>query len=467
VSRASLFAGAALAVGLGLCGCAAVGPNYRPPAADVAPAFRALSAAPPAVASAAPWWTGFHDPGLDAVVERALAQNLDLAAASARVTQARAAARGAGAALAPIGAIQADAGRERQSLVGTNAQAAAYQRDVDLFEGGVGASWEIDLFGGLRRTAEAARADLGAAQAGLLGARLMVAAETADAYLQLRGYQARIALAERRIADDAKIVELVQLQFDAGHAPRLQLDQAQAVLAQAQAAAPLLRAGAEAQLNRLAVLTGRAPESERADLEAPRPVPTPPALPSGVTPGDLLRARPDVAAAERRLAAANARIGAAVADYYPKVSVQGLLELSSLTTGKLFSADALQGQGQVALRWRLFDFGRVDAEVAAAKGAQAEALATWRLSVLTACEDVENATALQTRRAEQLAALRKASAALERARDAAQAGYERGAVSFLDVIDAERQLLETEDAAADAETQRARAAVALRRALGG
>jgi NodT family efflux transporter outer membrane factor (OMF) lipoprotein len=456
------------AAGLALAGCAAVGPTYVTPPAPVAPAFRGL---PPGgsvtAASSSAWWERFGDPMLDQVVEEALAQNLDIQAAMARVTQARAAARATGAALLPAGQLQTDANRAHQSLVGSNAQAAAYQRDVDLFDVGVGASWEIDLFGGLRRGAEAARADAAAAEAGLAGARLMVAAETADAYLQLRGFQSRLGLAERRVADDGKVLELTRLLYDAGHAPRLQRDQAEATLAQAEATLPLLRAGVEAELNRLAVLRGRTPESDRSRLVAVRPVPTPPPITGGLTPGDLLRRRPDVAAAERRLASADARIGAAVADYYPKIDLQALLGFQSLTSGKLFTSDAALAQGTAALKWRLFDFGRVDAEVAAAKGARAEALANWRKAVLSAAEDVENALTQLRERDAQLSRLQAASLALEHARDAAQAGYERGAVSLLDVIDTERQLLETEDSAADVETQHARAMVALYRALGG
>ena len=455
---------ALLVATVALAGCAAVGPNYATPIAPVAAAFRNLPPAPPT--GAEPWWTRFGDRLLSQAVAEALTQNLDIEAAVARVTQARSAARAAGAALLPAGQVQADASRASQSLVGSNAQAAAHQRDVSLFDAGVGASWEIDLFGGQRRRAEAAGADVQAAEAGLGGARLVVAAETADAYLQLRGFQSRLALAERRVADDAKVLELTNLLFEAGHAPRLQRDQAEAVLSQAKATLPLLRAGIEAELNRLAVLCGRTPESERAELAATGSVPAPEAMPGGLTPRDLLRTRPDVAAAERRLAASNARIGAALADYYPKVDLQALIGFQSLTTGKLFSADAGLAQGSAGLRWRLFDFGRVDAEVAGARGAYAEALANWRRAVLLAAEDVENALTQLAERGSQLSRLQSASLALEHARGAAQAGYERGAVSLLDVIDTERQLLLTEDQFADVNTQRARAMVALHRALG-
>ncbi len=464
--RRGLVALAALTL---LAGCRTVGPDYAPPAAPVAPAFRGAPPPSPARAARPPeaWWTGFGDPVLTATVEQALAGSPTVEAAVARVTQARAASRAAGAALYPTGQLQVDVTHARQSLVGQNAFAAAVRQDVDIFAAGVGAAWEADLFGGLRREREASRADAEGAVLALAGARLMVAADTAGAYLQLRGLQARIALVARRVRDDRRLVELTGLLFDAGRIPRLQLDQARATLAQAEASEPLLRAAAEAQLNRLAVLTGRTPESERGALAVERPVPPPPPVPADLAPADLLRARPDVAAAERRLAAANARIGTAIADYYPRVSFQGLLGLQSIGLGDFLTGDAGAGSLAAGLRWRLFDFGRVDAEVANARGVYAEALADWRAAVLRAAEEVETALAVSAERARQLDRLQAASLSLERALDASQAGYDRGVVSLLDVIDTERQLLITQDAAADANAQRARAAVAIRRALGG
>lgn len=458
--------GSALAA-LALSACAAVGPTYVTPSAPAAAAYRNLPGAGLAAPGPTAWWTGFGDPLLDQVVDEALSQNLEIQAAVARVVQARASARAAGAALLPAAQVQSDYSHALQSLVGANASTAAYQRDVNLFDAGVGVAWELDLFGGQRRSVQATRADAQATEAALAGARLMIAAETADAYLLLRGFQSRLSLAQRRVRDDEQVLDLTRLLFDAGHAPRLQRDQAEAVLAQAQASVPLLKVGVEAQLNRLAVLAGKTPEFERGALAVERPTPPPPPVPAGLTPTDLLRNRPDVASAERRLAAANARVGVAIADYYPKIDAQALFGFQSLSANRLFTGDAGLAQGMAGLKWRLFDFGRVDAEVAAAKGANAEALANWRQVVLSAAEDVENALVQQAQRTVQLDRLQAASLSLEHARDASQAGYELGAVSLLDVIDTERQLLETQDAAADATAQRSRAAVALHRALGG
>ncbi len=451
-----------------LAACA-VGPDYRAPDVTPAATFRNVDPSTTAPRPAAEWWRGFNDPVLDALEARALAQNLDLAQAVARVKQARAGAQAATAALLPAAQADVQPAIARQSLVGANGAFShfpGYQRDASLYDVTAGASWELDLFGGLRRQNEAARADYQAAKADAAAARMMVCADVADAYVQLRGDQQRLALALDQTRIDAQLIDLVRLRFRVGQAARREVDSAEASLAQAQATVPALRIAVEAQLNRLAVLTGQAPEAERGALEAPAPVPTPPPLGAG-QPADLLRTRPDLTAAERRLAAANARIGAAISDYYPKISLQGLMGYESTATGNLFSGAAGESQSALGIKWRLFDFGRVDAEVASAKGRDAEALAAYRQAALRAAEDVENALAARLQRQDQASRLHEAQAALARSRQASQDAYAAGTLSLLEVIDADRQLLQTQDAAAQADADLARASVALVRALGG
>lgn len=458
---------AVLFAGLWLAGCE-VGPTYRAPDLAPAPAFRNAAAAA-GLPRSADWWRAFEDPELDLLEQAALAQNLDIAVAVARVKSARAAAGAAEAALAPSGELDLQAARARQSLVGQNALAAYvphYPRSGSLFDATGGAAWEIDLFGGVRRQGEAARADAAGAEADLAGARLMVAADVADAYLQLRGDQRRLALAERQAEIDAQLADLVSLRFGAGQAPRRDLDEAEASLAGARAAQPMLRAAIEGEMNRIAVLTGRSPEAERGDLSAPAPIPAAPAFETG-TPAAMLRRRPDLVAAERRLVAANARVGAAIAEYYPSVSLQGLIGFESTRAGVLLTGAAQESQGAAGLKWRLFDFQRIDADVAAARGARAQALAGYRLAALRAAEDVEDALSLRLQRQAQARELHASETALARARQAAEDAYAAGALSLLEVIDADRALLQTEDQAADADAASARASVALVRALGG
>ena len=364
-------------------GCA-VGPNYQAP--DVQPPFAyhgatALAARDGETAAPAlnAWWRGFDDPELARIVDRAIAQNLDLAASQERVAQARAAAARAGAARLPEASVDGSVARERQSLRSPLGEIAShspgYERTQTLSDIGVGASWETDLAGGLRRGEEAADAELAVAQAEHAGVRVSLAAEAADAYLRVRGAQARIAIAQRQIDDESQLVDLVRLRRDKGLGTVREVAQAEGLLLQAQATVPPLRREMASQLFRLDVLAG--------------------------------------------------------------------------------------------LHWRLFDFGRVDAEVAQARGANREALLRYRQSMLRATEDVENAIVALTELESQHALLAKEVDAHLQARDAAQDAYRGGAVSLAEVLDEDRQLLAAQDLLASVRTDDARSAVAAFRALGG
>jgi len=417
------------------------------------------------------WWLSFNDPMLADLVEQALRDNLDIAQAVARMTQARAGLRTANAALLPSGQITANASYASQSLETPTGRAFSaspgFQRGNELYDAGFGASWEPDLFGGLGRGREAARAEYLASQAGVSGARVAIAAQTAETYVAIRGLQSRIAIVREQVATQQRLVDLVRLQVRKGIAAQLQLNQAEGAYAQVAARLPVLESGLEAALNALDVLTGMQPGTHRAELTAPRPIPTAPAIAGVGRPVDLLRRRPDLIAAEQRLVATNARIGEAVSEYYPKFSLSGLIGTASVATGELFGADATQAQGILGLRWRLFDFARVDAEIAAARGRDAEALAAYRLAVLRASEDVENAFSGLVQREAQERVLAQGESSLARARDASLAAYKGGVVSLVEVLDADTRLLTTRDARAQAKTEAARAAIASFRAVGG
>ncbi len=457
---------------LALAACAS-GPNYHQPDLALTQTFHAPNAATaaPSAADDARWWARFGDPELTRVVERAADQNLTLAQARARVLQSRAAARAAGAALLPTVDASGSAARVQQSLLSPIGEIGrhlpGFQRDYDQYDLGAAASWEIDLFGGLRRGREAARAEDLATRDQADAVRLSVTAETADAYLQLRAYQARIAVAEREVQVQRDLVALISNRVGEGVAPDRDLHTAQAALEGVRATLPPLIAGRDAQLNRLDVLMGAQPGTYQAESAATAPIPSAPMLSAGEGPADLIRRRPDVAAAEQRLAAANARIGEAISDYYPKVSISGLIGVDSLAVGKLFTGDALQGQGGIGLRWRLFDFGRVDAEVAAAKGRDAEALAAWRADALVATEEVEDAFSDLTQQQARADALSRQIDELTRARAQAEQAYAAGVISLVEVRDADRDLLAASDQLAQARAGAARAAVACFRALGG
>ncbi len=462
-----------LLLGAGLTACA-VGPAYQRPATTLE-AFHNAPAVAARIAPAAPpldrWWTGFDDPVLNGLIDRALAQNLDLAAALARVDQARAATEAATAQLLPAVDADAQQAAQHQSLnspLGEIGQTLpGYRRDQRLYDAGVAASWEIDLAGGLRHDRNAAVDEMQAAKAEAVGTRISVAAEVADAYFQIRGAQARIAAVQGQIDVDGHTLDLVTQLHGRGLTNTRELSQAEAVLKQAEAALPALRLAREVQLNRLDVLLGVQPGTSAAELAKTEEVPAVPAIPDAGTPTDFLRRRPDVVAAERRLAASNENIGIAMADYYPKVSLSGLLGAESLTGSQLFKGASAQSQVAGGLRWRIFDFGRVDAEVKSAKGAHAAALAQYRQSVLRAAEDVEDAFVSLTETEAATAKLQDEVAALQHARDLSQQAYAAGSIPLTDVLDANRQLLAAQDQLAQNRADAARAAVGAFRALGG
>ncbi len=469
--RMAAAAGAVLA--LGLAGCT-VGPDYHAPVVALARFQNAAAVdarrAPPAP-SLDDWWAGFHDPALTRIVRRALAQNLDLAAALARVQQARATAQAAGAQLLPTADLTGDATAEHQSTKGVLGTVASslpgYNRDFREYDVGAAASWEIDLFGGLRRGVEAAKAEAEAAEADRMGTRISVAADAADAYFQVRGDQARLAVAQQQIVVNRHLLDLVQQRRAAGVGNDREVAQAQALLQQVETTIPPLRIDLNAQLNRLDVLMGVQPGTYARELAAPAAIPAIPTIPDTDQPLDVLRRRPDIIAAERAVAAANARIGVAIADYYPKISLSGALGFDSMSANSLFTAHAFQALGSGALRWRLFDFGKVDAEVASARGADAEALARYRQSVLHAAEDVENAFTALTQTETRTQQLQDEITSLTRARDLSQQSYSAGTIALTDVLDADRQLLVAQDTLAQNRADAARAAVRSFRALGG
>jgi NodT family efflux transporter outer membrane factor (OMF) lipoprotein len=342
-----------------------------------------------------------------------------------------------------------------------------YSRTQNYYDLGFIASWETDLFGGLKKGAQAATAEAQAAEAGHTGTRVTVAAEAAESYMQIRGAQARLILAKDQIATDEHLVELVQQRKDAGVASDRELAQAQALLSQAKATIPLLTLSLEIQLNRLDVLMGAQPGTYAAELSSVADIPDVPEISGYGTPTDLLRRRPDIIAAERMVAASNARIGQALAEYYPKLSLSGIVGSQALAPAHLFEQQGFQPISVVGLRWRLFDFGAVAAEVKGARGANAEALIHYQSAALHAAEDVEGAFSLlvqsENRRDEIVCEI----AELQRGRDLSEQSYAAGVIALTDVLDADRQLLAAKDDLAVARESAARAAVGSYRALGG
>ncbi len=458
-----------------LAGCS-VGPRYKRPIAALqpyhnAPGIESRTAALP-TPSLDTWWTGFNDAELTNIIERALAQNLDLAASFARVQQARAAAQEAGASRKPEFDVAGSDVASRQSIATPIGRAVSgvipgFNRNQNILDLGIAATWETDLFGSLRRGSEAANAEAQAAEAQRLGIRVSVAAEAADTYLQIRGAQVRLAFAHEQIVTDEHLLKLILQRRNAGVASDREVAQTEALLSQAKVTVPGLNIILEAQLNRLDVLMGAQPGTYAAELSAPRDIPAIPGIAKSLDTADLLRRRPDIIAAERRLAASNARIGQALAEYYPKISLSALLGSEAETPANLFREAGFQPVVVAGLRWRLFDFGRIDAEVKQARGSNAEALAQFRSSVLRAAEDVEDSFSALVQAESQRDELIREIGSLQRAKDLSQQSYEAGVIPLTDALDANNQLLVAKDELASSRESAARAAVSSFRALGG
>lgn len=466
---------AAFVVASFLAGCA-VGPDYVRPEMPLPQRYLGESAVDQRQATAqadlVTWWTGFGDPQLTRFVTLALEQNLDLAQASARVAQARAGLGAANAALLPSGNVSGQAARAYQSVETPLGQALnstpGFDRHGNAYEANAGASWELDVFGGLRRGREAALAEYQASEAGAAATRLTVAAQTADIYISIRGLQTRLDVARRQVQTQQDLLSNINLLYAKGLAAELQVRQAEGALAQVRATVPVLEAGLDAAMNALDVMLGAPPGTHRSDLVDAGAIPVAPQIGAIRSPGDLLRRRPDLIVAERRLAASNARIGVAIAEYYPKLSLGGLIgSATAVSGGNLFNGNASQSAGVLGLRWRLFDFGRINAQINLAKGQEAEMLAAYRLAVLRATEDVENAFSALVNREEQASVLTQGMDSLGRARGASFSAYQTGAVSLIEVLQADESLLRATDARAQAQTESTRAAVAAFKALGG
>lgn len=406
----------------------------------------------------ADWWTRFGDPALAPLIAQALQANPDVEAARARLRQARAQREIAAAALSPTlgasGSAQASRSEGRDT--------------AEQYRAGLDARWELDLWGaaaaGLRAADAAAQADA----LTLAQAQVAVAAEAALGLLQLRGTQAREAIARRNLATQLQTLQITQWRYEAGLVTQLDVEQARTAVEQTRAQLPALAAGAAQTMNALAVLTGRAPGALHAEL-AVGDAAAAPAVPPGLAlaiPAEVLRRRADVQAAERRLAAAAARVEQADAQRLPGVSLGGSIGLSALTLGGLGSGAAVASL-LAGVDLPVLDGGRLRAQVRQQEAARDEAAAAWRATVLAALREVEDALAALRSTREQLAAQQAAERSARSAATLAAQRYRSGLVDFQNVLQSQRTLLAAEDAVATTATGLATAHVRLYKALGG
>lgn len=451
----------ALAAALVLAGCA-VGPDYERPAMELPAAYAGGDGGPAALAD--DWWTLFGDPALDRLVEEALAANQDLALAAARVEEARALAGAARADRFPR--VDAGAAASRVKLSQDTANIPPeFPLEFDTRRARANLSFELDFWGRLARAHEAARGELLATEEGRRNVRLAVTAAVVDGWHDLASFRRRLGIARETAGSRRDALHLQRLRFDAGTISELDLAQAEAELAATEAAVPALERALDETAYRLAVVLGRvgaAVEPGAAELDVGRL----PEIPAGL-PSELLARRPDVVAAEGRLVAANARIGVARAAYFPSIALTGAAGSESRELADLFASGTGIWSAAVDLVAPIFHAGRTRRQVEAATARREQALATYAKAVQTAFAEVEIALVGRVRGAEERAALGRQVEALERVARLARLRYDAGESSYLEVLDAERNLFRAELDLAAAERAEAATVVALVRALGG
>jgi len=450
-----------------LLSACAVGPDFvKPDVAASAVFARAPEASAASVSADAPFWEAFGDPVLSSLVTDALRANHDLRIALARRDQAEALLRGARFDRLPT--ITADAqGSEARASADQRPGSAREDRTSRSYEAGITASWELDLFGRIRRSVEAGTASAEASAADLRAAQVAVTGDVASAYIELRGLQERLRVARANRDNQQRTLDLVQARLDAGSASEFDATRARAQREATAARIPALEAAEALAMHRIAVLTGRTPDALIAMLSQPAPLPALPARIEPGTPADVLRNRPDVAAAEARLHAATARIGIATADLFPRITLGGLLGSQAGAASALFERDGETGLVALGIDWSFLDVGRVRARIAESGAAGDAALAQYQQSVLRALQDTEDALVRLDRVRQEDAFLQRAALDSTRAADLARLRYQAGATGLFEMLDVERGQLQAEDAFADVRARGALNAIALYKALAG
>lgn len=451
---------------LTVLGCA-VGPNYRAPIVDAPTEFTAARELTSSTGMGAldldgAWWAALEDPKLVEYVERAVRFNHDIAAATARVREARALRGVAVGRLRPDVGASASVGRDRASADG-----AGIGLESDLFSAGFDASWELDVFGGNRRAVEAASARLDAQVEQRRDVLLSVVAEVARNYVELRGAQKRLAVARNNIRIQEDTLGIVEARFRVGLSNELDAARARALVETSRAAIPGLATRARAAAHRLAVLTGVAPSEVLDELMAPARLPAVPVTASVGLPTELLARRPDVRRAERSLHAATADIGIARAELYPRIRLRATAGLESASSGSLLDISSRTGSIGAGLLTPLFQGGRIRANIRATEARQELALAQFEQALLVALEEVETALVAYAEQHNETRELAAAASSSSRAYALAVIRYEKGLTDYLDVLDAERTLTGIEDRLADSETRVVTRWIALYKALAG
>ncbi len=451
---------------LSLSGCRTVGPDYVAPSTPVSENWHTrlqggLTAEEADPQTLALWWTTLNDPELSRLIKGAVTGNLDLKLARARIREARARRGIARADLFPALDASGSATWSRTGMdTGTG-------RTADLYAAGFDAGWELDLFGGVRRSVEAAEADLQASREDLRDVLVSLLSEVALNYIEVRTFQTRLAVAEANLEAQSETHRLAQWRFKAGLSDELAVQQARYNLENTRSQLPTLRTGLEEAMNRVAVLLGEQPGKVHDELKKSGAIPlTPLSLAIGL-PADTLRRRPDVRRAERELAAQTARIGVATADLYPRFTLSGSIGLEALSQKNLSSSGTWTLSGGPGLTWTIFNAGAIRRNIEVQSALQEQYLIAYEAAVLSGLEEVENALVAYAEEQERREALREATEAAQESVLLAEHKYQAGLTDFSDVLDAERSLLSFQDQLAQSKGTVTSNLVRLYKAVGG
>lgn len=450
-----------------LGGCT-VGPDYKKPAEKMPPKWSEARPGENAPVSAdiSTWWSVFKDSELDSLIERAVRQNQDLKIAEARIREARAQRVVVAADAYPSVNVQAAYSRSRGSE-NLSPPSSIPLKGTDLYQVGFDSSWEIDLFGKVRRSVEAAVDDIQSFEENRRDILVSLLAEVAVNYLQVRGSQLRLSIARDNIKGQEQTVQLTQDRFAAGLSSELNVAQAKAQLASTEAQIPTLETTERQAIHQLGLLLALDPGALLEDLTKEAPLPSaPPEVPAGI-PSDLLRRRPDVRRAERQLAAATARIGVATADLFPQFSLTSTLGQQSVNIKDIATIGSTFWSIGPSVTWPVFDAGRIRANIRVQDARQEQALVTYEKTVLSSLKDVEDALVAYSKEQMGRKSLAEAVDANQRAFDIANELYSKGLVDFLNVLDAQRSLYLSQDLLAQSDQRITTDLVALYKALGG
>lgn len=456
-SRRCLTAFGALCLATLVSGCV-VGPDYQQPLFRMPANWG--NAKTQKIAKPAPlarWWTRLNDPLLNELVEEAVAGNLDVATAKAKVREARATYRQAVGGLFPTVDGSGSALRSKSGDSSATGQ----------FQAASSASWEVDLFGANRRAVEAAKYGMDAAEEDLRNTLVTLIGDVATYYVETRGYQARIALARRTAASQRSTAQLTRDKFEAGASSAVDVSNAAGQAASTEATIPDLEASYSESVHRLSVLTGRAPAALIDRLKKAKPIPRPKMpMPTGI-PADILLTRPDVRLAERQYAQYTAKVGQAQAALYPSVSLTGDISTSATNIGDLGKSSTVSWSFGPSLSVPIFNAGKLRAAVEIAQAQRDQYFIAYHSSVLSALEEVENAIVSLAQERRKNAKLAVSASHYREAESLARSLYQSGTQSFLDLLEAQRSLYSAESSLIQSQVSITTDYITLNKALGG